>query len=213
MAPGDFDDGSRWMGEPERVVSTAGAAEPSGASSHALLVRARAGHPGAVSRLFRRALPPLRRWARGRLPRWARGRLDTEDLVQEAAVNTLRHLSGIEPRRRHALQAYLLEAIRNRIRDEVRRAGRLEIATAEGTEVVDSGPSPHAHAVGAERHARYRAALTRLGKEEQALLVARLELGYSYEQVALATGRPTPDAARVAIRRAILKLADELDRQ
>jgi len=78
---------------------------------------------------------------------------------------------------------------------------------------VDSGPSPHAHAVGAERHARYRAALTRLGKEEQALLVARLELGYSYEQVALATGRPTPDAARVAIRRAILKLADELDRQ
>ncbi|MCZ7650199.1 MAG: sigma-70 family RNA polymerase sigma factor [Thermoanaerobaculia bacterium] len=213
MGPGDSDDGSGRAREPEGAASTSGVTGASGASSRALLVQARAGHRSAVSRLFREALPPLRRWARGRLPLWARARADTEDLVQDAAVNTLRRVSGIEPRRRHALQAYLREAVRNRIRDEVRRAGRVEVALPADSGVAGAQPSPYARVAGLERQARYREALARLGEEEQALLVARLELGYSYEQVALATGRPTPDAARVAIRRTILKLADELERR
>jgi hypothetical protein len=46
--------------------------------------------------------------------------------------------------------------------------------------------------------------------DEQALIVGRIELGYTYEQIALSTGRPTANATRVAIRRALLHLAEEI---
>jgi hypothetical protein len=45
---------------------------------------------------------------------------------------------------------------------------------------------------------------------ERLLVVGRLELQYNYEQLALITNRPTASAARVALRRAILKLADRM---
>ena len=41
-------------------------------------------------------------------------------------------------------------------------------------------------------------------------MVARLELGYNYSQIALAAGRPSVDAARMAVRRALLRLAEEM---
>ena len=40
--------------------------------------------------------------------------------------------------------------------------------------------------------------------------MARLELGYNYSQIAVATGRPTVDAVRMAVRRALLHLAEEM---
>jgi DNA-directed RNA polymerase specialized sigma24 family protein len=40
--------------------------------------------------------------------------------------------------------------------------------------------------------------------------VGRLELDYSYEQLAAATGRRNPDAVRIALRRAVLRLAERM---
>ena len=74
--------------------------------------------------LLERCLPPLKRWAHGRLPAAARGRLDTGDLVQEAALHVLRNLGTFEPRHVGAMQAYLRMSVINRIRDEVRRIVR-----------------------------------------------------------------------------------------
>jgi DNA-directed RNA polymerase specialized sigma24 family protein len=37
-----------------------------------------------------------------------------------------------------------------------------------------------------------------------------VELGMSFEEVAAATGRPSADAARKAVSRALLRLADEM---
>ena len=179
-------------------------------TSRLLLSLAGRGDASALNRLFSRLQPMLRRWARGRLPRWARRRVDTEDLVQEAFVNLFRHLGRIEPRRRHALRAYLQESIRNRIRDEVRRAGQVEVSPAATPDCHDAGSSPLERAVTSENSRRYRLALARLDVGEQELIVGRIELGLSYEQLALATGRPSPDAARVAIRRALLRLAAEI---
>ena len=65
--------------------------------------------------------PPLRRWASGRLPRWARDLSDTPDLVQETLFQTFRKINGFEHRGEGALQAYLRQAVMNRIRDEIRR--------------------------------------------------------------------------------------------
>jgi RNA polymerase sigma-70 factor (ECF subfamily) len=137
--------------------------------------------------------------------------MDTEDLVQEAAANAFRRLRVIEPRRRRALQSYLQESIKNRIRDEVRRAGRVEVPESAGAEVLADESSPLEHTLSVERRDRYRAALMKLASDDQSLIVGRLELGMSYEQIALATNRPSPDAARVAIRRAMLRLAEEIE--
>src|SRR6202007_2105471 len=80
-------------------------------STHELLALVRQGDRGALDRLFARCLPPLRRWARGRLPSTARGALDTQDLVQDTIVNSLRRLDQFDSRHEGALQAYLRQAV------------------------------------------------------------------------------------------------------
>jgi hypothetical protein len=54
-----------------------------------LVARACGGDMPAMEALLQRCLPPLKRWAHGRLPPAARGRMDTGDLVQEAALHVL----------------------------------------------------------------------------------------------------------------------------
>src|SRR5690349_6663780 len=95
-----------------------------GESSLELLARIRAGDRTARDELLTRYLPRLRRWATGRLPGWARELDDTDDLVQDTVIRSLEKLEGFEPRHEAALQAYLRQAIVNRIRDLVRRAQR-----------------------------------------------------------------------------------------
>src|SRR5687767_9974731 len=89
-----------------------------------LVARAREGDMPAMEALLQRCLPPLKRWAHGRLPPAARGRMDTGDLVQEAALHVLGNLGTFEPRHVGAMQAYLRQSVINRICDEVRRIGR-----------------------------------------------------------------------------------------
>lgn len=205
-------DGGTGGGVASKDVASA-AVDPAATTTGELLERAREGRSSAVERIFRRLLPSVERWARGRLPAWARRRLDTADLVQEAFFHLFRRMPRIEPRREHALRAYLLTAIQNRIRDEVRRAGHGEVRAA-GSSVAavpqGSADSPLARAIAGENEERFRAALARLGADDRMLVVARIDLGYSYEQVALALGRRSPEAARVAVRRALLRLAREL---
>ncbi len=125
-------------------------------------------------------------------------------------MGLLGRLPKMGTRQRHTIRAYLRRSIQHRITDEVRRAGKVEVPAVDGVE----GPSPEAdplsRALGAEKEARYREALGRLSDNEQRLIVGRLELAYSYAQLALATGKSSPDAARVAVRRAMLRLAEEM---
>jgi len=116
----------------------------------------------------------------------------------------------MQPRRPGAVRAYLQESIRNRIRDEIRRAGQVETAATSTPAQLDPASSPLDQAIALESRIRYRQALSRLDPGDQELIVARIEMGLSYEQLALATARPSRDAARVAVRRALLRLAEEL---
>jgi RNA polymerase sigma-70 factor, ECF subfamily len=175
-----------------------------------LLARARRGDAGAVDLLFGRLLPYLRRWAHGRLPRWARNGLDTADIVQDVLVRAFSRLDGFEPRQRQALRAYLRQAVRNRILDELRHRQRTGRAVDLDHETLASTDSPLSDAMTSERWQRYRTGLDRLSEADRELVVARLELGYSYEQIALMTERRSPDAARMAVKRALLQLAKHL---
>lgn len=177
-----------------------------------LLERAREGDRSALDALFTRQLPGLLRWARGRLPRWARSATDTADIVQDTALKSLRRLDAFESRRRGALQAYLRQAVQNRIRDECRRAVRQPVEEELSETAADERPSPLEVAIGREASERYRRCLARLRPEDQELIVARVELAYGYEQIAAAFGKPSPDAARVAVSRALLRLAEGMAR-
>jgi RNA polymerase sigma-70 factor (ECF subfamily) len=177
-----------------------------------LLQRARGGDRDAIDGLFARLLPSLRRWAHGRLRRGARDGSDTADLVQQAMVGALRHLDRFEPKRRDALRAYLRKAIRNRVVDEVRRTGRRprQVALDQADLAAEPGLSPLERLLSREQDERFQKAIEKLGVDDRELVIARLDLGYSYAQIALACGRPTADAARMAVHRALLRLAEEM---
>jgi RNA polymerase sigma factor (sigma-70 family) len=182
-------------------------------STFELIDRARRGDQGALDLLFARHLKPLQRWASGRLPRWARDLADTDDLVQDTLLRTFKRMEAFEPRRVGALQAYLRQAVLNRLRDELRRQGRRpEAAGLDGVEEVESADSPLEAAIGSEAVASYEQALGRLRPEEREAIIARVELGMTYQEMAEALGKPTADAARKAAQRALLRLAEELDR-
>jgi RNA polymerase sigma-70 factor, ECF subfamily len=185
---------------------------PDPESTVQLLQRARAGDQQALNALFARYVPLLRRWASGRLPRWARDMADTHDLVQETLLQTFKKIDAFEYRGEGALHAYLRQVLVNRIRLEFRKTARRPSGTELGEEHVDPSPSPLEEAIGQQALDNYERALDRLRPEERETIIARVEMGLSYEELAAALGKPTPDAARKAARRAVIRLAEEMDR-
>jgi RNA polymerase sigma-70 factor (ECF subfamily) len=198
--------------EPDRVddaeVSQSGRLE----STIDLIARARAGDERAVERLFQLHFHPLRRWASGRLPKWARSLADTDDLVQETLIRTFRRIEEFEPRRVGALQAYLRQAVLNRIRDELRQKGRAPAAGELDDVKADSAESPLELAIGGEAVERYEKALAALRPEEREVIIGRVEMGYTYQELADVLGKPSSEAARKAAERALIRLAEEMGR-
>jgi RNA polymerase sigma-70 factor, ECF subfamily len=172
-----------------------------------LLDRWRSGDQVAGDRLVERYLPRLKRWAHGRLPNYARSLADTQDLVQEVLIQALSRTAGIQPRHEGALQAYLRQAIVNRIRDEYRRAQRSPARTELADAIAESSLSPLEQAIGQESAGRYLDALAKLDEEERSMIVARIELGLSYEEIAKQSGLKSASAARATIARAIARLS------
>ena len=185
---------------------------PSADSTFELVERAKGGDRDALDLLFARFLPSLRRWASGRLPRWTRGMMDTDDLVQETVSRAVKLIDRFESRHEGALQAYLRQAVMNRIRDEVRRTKREPLATSLNDDHADKTASPLDTAIGHEAVERYEAALARLRPEDREAVVVRIEMDGTYQDVAQALGKPSADAARMAVTRALLRLAEEMSR-
>ena len=187
--------------------------EPAPERTVDLVERAKAGNSDALNQLFARFLPALRRWASGRLPRWSRDLMDTDDLVQETVIRAMKRIDQFESRHEGALQAYLRQAIVNRIRDEVRRAQRVPAAAELDEAERDRAASPLELTIGREAVERYESALARLRPEEREAIVARIEMDCSYQEVAEALGKPSADAARMTVSRALLRLAEEMNRE
>jgi RNA polymerase sigma factor (sigma-70 family) len=181
-------------------------------STFSLIERARAGDKQALERLFARHLQPLQRWATGRLPNWARDLADTDDLVQDTLLRTFKKIESFEPRRVGGLQAYLRSAVLNRLRDELRRKRREPESTNLGSIEVEAEDSPLEAAIGRERVETYEKALERLKPEEREAIIARVEMGHSYEELALMLDKPTAEAARKTAQRALVRLAEEMKR-
>lgn len=180
-------------------------------STASLLRRVSSGDHEARERLVARYLPALRRWAHGRLPAPARDMLDTDDLVQVTLLKALDQVDAFEPRKEGAFLAYLRRVLLNQLRDELRRVRRRPGREELPEELLDRSPSPLEHAIGAESLRAYEAALATLASEQQEALIMRIEMGFTYREVAEALGSPSEDAARMLVARALVRLAEAMN--
>ena len=178
-----------------------------------LIRHAQAGNRRALEIVASRLLPRLRRWAAGRLPAWARDLADTQDLVQETLTNVLATIDRFEPRHEAAFTVYVRAALANRLKNELRRAVRHPAGHGMDAAAhhVSPQPSPLDEAITQQALDRYEAALASLDDEDREAIVGRVELHYSYQELADAWGKPSAEAARKAVERAVKRLAEEMN--
>jgi RNA polymerase sigma-70 factor (ECF subfamily) len=176
-----------------------------------LLTRARTGDVVAREELFQRFIPILRRWAHRRLPAGSRDLNETMDLVQITLLRALNRLERFEHRGEGAFLAYLRQILLNVVREETRRSANRGIQETIDETLVSPHASVVERVIGAEQMESYHQGLERLTEEQREAVLLRLEFDYTYEQIAEAIGKPSADAARMTVVRALAALAKIMD--
>jgi len=175
-----------------------------------LVARVQRGDDAALEILIKRYFVPLRRLGHNRLPRLARPMTDTDDLVQDALVNTIRQLPHFVYRNPGALLAYLRRAVLNRIIDERRRCLKLVDSRSDPDDLATQAPSQLQSVLNKEEIVRYRAALRRLRPRDRQLIIMRVEQQLTYREIGTQLGMPSANAARIASARATARFATAL---
>jgi DNA-directed RNA polymerase specialized sigma24 family protein len=137
---------------------------------------------------LRRQVASLTRWTQLRMPA-SSSHAANRDQLERHVAQTLEKLRQADPGKRTP-HATVREALSSWIRD---------VSVASG--------SPLESAVGPEALGRYERALQKLDPAEREALLARIELAFTYRAVALSLGSQTAEAARQAVRHAIVHLA------
>jgi RNA polymerase sigma factor (sigma-70 family) len=176
-------------------------------TSFELIEKAKTGDADAQERLVARYRPRIFRWATGRMPGYARDFTDTEDIVQVVVIGLVTNLDSFKYEGEWSLQAYLRKAVVNEIRQQIRRRSRRPDVGPLPDSLESADLCPHEQAVGKEVFARYNAALDTLSPIEQEAVIAWVELGCSHKDIMLLVEKPTVDAARMFVTRALEKLA------
>jgi RNA polymerase sigma-70 factor (ECF subfamily) len=179
-------------------------------STYDLVSRIRGGDDAARNRLIARYLPLLTRWAHGRLPHAARDLNETSDLVQTTLMRAFQNLPSFDVQGEGAFFGYLRQVTTNILRDELRRMGRRPLHGELPEELPESGPEPIQVLVTVETMAAYERALRDLDDEQREAVMLRIELGLPHEEIALAIGAPSPNAARMKVARALMRLAERM---
>lgn len=194
-------------------TNVVGFLEPSTAfdATPGLVARIHGGDEAALEMLIDRILPSLRRIGHQRLTGSTRSLLDIDDLVQEALVSVVRRLPHVVCHSRGALLAYLRRVIVNRIIDAKRKRARQGEWIPLSDDYAGQAASPLQRVIDKEEILRYRAALLRLKPRDRQLIVMRVEHRLTYQEIATQLGVPSPNAARVALIRAIARLVSALE--
>jgi RNA polymerase sigma-70 factor (ECF subfamily) len=124
----------------------------------------------------------------------------------------VRALPEFEPRHEGGFQGFLRMILTHKLCDVARRVKRRPAGEALDEDIPDHDLSPLERAIGRENRERYQAAWRRLARDDRQVIFARLELGFSYDEMAPVLGKPTANATRVATRRAMIRLAKEMSR-
>jgi RNA polymerase sigma factor (sigma-70 family) len=183
-----------------------------GESTLELTARARSGDQVALELLCLRCLKSLSRYAAGRLPPAVRDMLDTQDVVLEAVQRGMSRLGDFECRHPGALRAYMRTILRNLIIDHVRSRRRHPQQVLLDDRQVDPAQSPLERVLDREQIELYEAALAHLRPRDAALVTLKIEEQLGHTEIAMELGFASANAARVATRRAVLRLAYEMSR-
>jgi RNA polymerase sigma-70 factor (ECF subfamily) len=184
---------------------------PAGVESTArLLAAARGGDDAARNRLLARYLPRFQRWAHGRVPSSLRDLAETDDLVQVSLVKALNKMDGFEPRHEGAFLAYLRTILRNSVRDMLRQAKRRPQREGLDVDLPLNAPSPLENAIGGDVLEAYERALGALPERVREAVILRIELGFTYAEVAEAVECPSANAARMMVSRGLVQIAEDM---
>jgi RNA polymerase sigma-70 factor (ECF subfamily) len=178
-----------------------------------LLDRIRGGDHRAREVLYARLIPSMRRWARGKLPARARDLTQTDDIVQIAVSRSLSRLEEFESKGPGSFLGYLHRILLNCIRDEYRRAQRVPDAEPLPDELAENAPSLVERTLGSEVLAAYEGAIERLSGAQRDALILRIEFGFTFPEIAEALGKPTPNAARMLVMRALVRVVERMHGQ
>lgn len=181
-------------------------------STATLLTKVKQGDDQARERLCSIYLPILTRWAHGRLPVYARDLSETDDLVQSALLNALRHLDQFTPLHEGAFLAYLHKILLNNVRMEIRKhSNKIKKSALENdAQVIDQQSSILENTIGSEVLEKYEQALMRVDEKSREAIILRVEFGFSYAEIAAALNSVSVNAARMTVSRALVKLAKEM---
>lgn len=175
-------------------------------STRALIRRGQGGDGLAWDRVFGRILTRLRRWANRRISPAARGDGDTQDAVQDAALKVWRRIGQLDIDSPGALEAYVRQTVRHRIREQAQQATLKPKLMSIDTDAIDHGHTPEALLLEGEAVERYRVAYAALDRSDREAIIARTEMGFSWEQVAELTNAPSANTARMKVTRAVATL-------
>jgi RNA polymerase sigma-70 factor (ECF subfamily) len=187
-----------------------------------LVRRAQAGDEDALNRLFSRYYERVRRVVRLRLGKRLREVVDSGDILQETFAAAVRAFDGFEVREEASLIQWLAKLAERQIiaaadfhlaqkRDQRRNVPLAPPVPGSPTQsfaitFADDTTRPLERLVAGEEAALVDDCLDRLQEDYRELIVLRNFVGASWEEVAEATGRPSPAAARMMHARALVEL-------
>jgi RNA polymerase sigma factor (sigma-70 family) len=166
-----------------------------------LLNRIQSGDQSAIDQLVKIYYPILLNWAKGRMPFYHRDLVETSDIVHEALMSVIKKMDVLKAERTGAFFAYLRTTILNRIRREISQSKVRPQANANTLNQSQLLHSDHLDLL-----MQYDQALEQLDEPEREAVMMRFEFGLSFEEVAKLIDKPTADAARMFIKRSLLKL-------
>ncbi len=171
-----------------------------------LVRQAGRGDPGATATLLERVRPDVIRYCRGHLGRVGGRYTTADDVAQEVCLALLKSL----PRYRAEsgpFSAFVYGIAAHKVADAQRAASRqLAVAPVDTLhESPDGAPGPEQEAVSADLARRLSRLLRHLPDAQRELIVLRVAVGMSAEEVAGTLGM-TAAAVRVAQSRALARL-------
>jgi RNA polymerase sigma factor (sigma-70 family) len=174
-------------------------------STVALTLRARAGDRDATEALCLRCLKSLTCYATGRLPGSLRGTADAQDLVLQAVEKGLSRVHEFDHRDQGALVAYMRKILRNLIVEHWRTSNTRPVPAP----LNDQRPAATS-ALDRRQIESYEAALERVKSRDAELIYLRIDEQLGFSEIAAQLGLASENAARAAVKRAVLRLAHEM---
>ncbi|PZG00767.1 RNA polymerase sigma factor ShbA [Micromonospora deserti] len=167
--------------------------------------RAADGDPTAVARVLTLIRPIVVRYSLGRLGHVGAGGATAEDVAQEVCLAVLRALPRFTDQGRPFL-AFVYGIAARKVADACRVASRDRAeSVAAVPDAPDPTPGPEVRAVTADLGARLSALLAQLPATHREILVLRLAVGMTAEEVGTVLSM-TAGAVRLAQHRALTRL-------